>query len=110
MNENANLTWLNGYAQDTTYFKDVPITFPLLYDEMDDPITHGQTFLTYESSPDLVPSIFLIDQTGLIHIRSDGIDQVDPFLEELEIIISTIDDLLANPPQGGLASGISHEE
>jgi hypothetical protein len=75
----------------------VPITFPMLFDESNGTI--GSTFEAYEASEVVLPSIFLVDQTGIIRIRSDGIAEEEPFLEEMELILNTIDELL-NPPGG----------
>jgi len=89
---------LEGYAADTLFYKDVAITFPMLYDEMG--ADHGLTFEAYEASDDFLPSIFLVDQTGIIQLRYDGADEPSEFDPELEEIIATIDELLANPPEG----------
>jgi len=97
INHNANRQWLAGYAADTQYIKDVVITFPMLYDEYDEVL--GGTFQAYDSGT-LLPSIFLIDQAGIIQIRSDGIDMPDAFAEEMEEILAAIDELLENPPGG----------
>jgi hypothetical protein len=54
----------------------------------------GESFTTYEAGDELLPSIFLIDQDGRIHLRFDGADEPSEFLPELEEIIAKIDDLL----------------
>ena len=76
----------------------VPITFPMLFDENDGVI--GSTFEAYEASPIILPSIFLVDQTGVINFRVDGVAEEEQFLEEMEQIINSIEDLLENPPGG----------
>lgn len=99
LNENANRTLLELYAADTTAFdKNVVITFPMLFDEMEGEL--GLTFEKYEASDAILPSIFLVDQTGILQLRYDGADEPDEFNPELEEIIATIDELLANPPEG----------
>lgn len=95
-NYNSNVIWLDWYASTTGLGlknPDVPITFPFLFDS-----TYA-AFAAYETpdDPDLLPTIFLLDQNGLIHIRKDNFE--NDFDNVLNEIITTVDDLLANPPE-----------
>lgn len=70
----------------------------MMFDEMDE--IEGATFEIYEATAVILPSIFLIDQTGMINIRSDAVATPGPFEEEMNNILTTIDYLLAHPPGG----------
>ncbi len=52
----------------------------------------GNIFDDYDAV--FLPSIFLIDQTGLIRLRYDGASDAETFFPELDEIISMIDELL----------------
>ena len=98
LNENADRNWLEFYAPDIAFYKSIPITFPMLFDEFNGQI--GGTFAAYDAIPASLPSMFLIDQTGMVQLRYNGIDNLENFNEALEIITTTIDTLLANSPNG----------
>lgn len=93
LNANALMGWLQVYAPDTTVIKDIPITFPMLSDST------GATFENYGAAEDLLPSVFVIDQAGIIRIRADGIKTAEPFEEEMAQIEAMIDELITNPPE-----------
>lgn len=105
-NKDAGWSWISQYApyigpMPGNEYKDVAITYPMLYDSImvEDTVKVGLTFEAYEAGGHL-PSIFLVDQIGLIHIRSDGIEEPSAFDSLLVEIKSEIDDLLDNPPNG----------
>lgn len=93
LNANANVGWLQWYAPLTGFIKDVPITYPMLFDST------GATFENYGAAEELLPSVFVIDQAGIIRIRADGINEAEPFEEEMASITAMIDELIANPPE-----------
>ncbi|MFH1862122.1 MAG: redoxin domain-containing protein [bacterium] len=97
VNQNASRAWLEWYAPLTGFPKNipVPITFPLLYDQVDDSV--GLTFQEYEAEVNLLPSTFVIDQNGIIRLRSDGVTEAAEFELLLEEIKALVDSLL----QGG---------
>lgn len=74
-------------------YKDVAITYPILYDQIGDSV--GLTFEDYESGSAL-PSIFLLDQTGMIHIREDGVENPADFELLLAELKTEIENLLDN--------------
>ena len=59
----------------------------------------GTVFEEYEAPFELLPSVFLIDQAGIIQIRADGVNEPEPFEEEMTEILAMIDELIANPPE-----------
>lgn len=83
------MEWLIANTQSTA---GVTLTYPIVYDSV------GTAFASYDAEDDILPSIFLIDQTGIIQLRFDGADEPDEFLPELDEITSKIDELLGNPP------------
>ncbi|TKJ40764.1 hypothetical protein CEE37_07305 [candidate division LCP-89 bacterium B3_LCP] len=92
LHPNAPTGWLEWYAPLTTMIKSVAITFPMLSD------TTGDTFDLYESNLTNLPSIFLIDQSGVIQLRFDGTDSDPEFSLEMDEVLAKIDELLENPP------------
>jgi alkyl hydroperoxide reductase subunit AhpC len=93
LNMNASMAWLQFYAPDTIYIKDAPVTLPMLFDST------GATFENYGAAELLLPSVFVIDQAGIIRLRADGIKEPEPFEEEMTSILAMIDELIANPPE-----------
>lgn len=94
LNHDASAVAMQGWADYLESTQGITLTYPMVFDES------GETFETYKATELILPSIFLIDQTGFIHIRADGADEPSEFLPELEEILHTIDDLIANPPGG----------
>ncbi len=97
LNEDASVSWLSQYAPYVGPLpggqnKQVAITYPMLFDST------GLTFAAYQTGGNLLPSIFLIDQTGKIQLRFDVANEPSAFEEHLDTIIAKIDELLANPP------------
>ncbi len=86
INQDGSLPALLWYVDDLTT-KSVQLTYPFAYDNTD------LSFQDYDA--DILPSIFLIDQNGLIRLRFDGATDSEHFLPELEEILETIEELLA---------------
>jgi peroxiredoxin len=57
-----------------------------------------EAFNPYQTNTLLLPSIFLVDQTGKIQLRYDIANDPESFDEHVAEIIATIDELLGNPP------------
>jgi len=70
----------------------------MLFDEFEG--VNGATFEAYDAIPNLLPCIFLVDQSGVIQLRYDVANDPIEFWVHLEEIEAMIDSLLANPPEG----------
>ena len=99
MNENAGRAWLAAYAPyvgpipGTIYTKSVAITYPMVWDS-----AGVAAFEPYQTNTALLPSIFLVDQSGKIRLRYDIANDPATFNEHLNEIIATIDELLGSSP------------
>ncbi len=94
LNRDASVPALEWLIDNTFETQGIQLTYPICLDQS------GETFSAYEALDELLPSVFLVDQTGLIRLRYDGSDEPDEFLPELEEIKNTIEELLDNPPGG----------
>ena len=91
LNHDANpaaLVWYIGNIQST---QDIELSYPFVYDET------GEIFQEYEAEDMILPSIFLLDQTGLILLRYDGASDAETFFPELDQIINSIEELISPP-------------
>jgi hypothetical protein len=75
-----------------TSYKADTLTYPVIWD----PLT--TTFEAYGLTPNLLPAIFLVDQTGYIRIASYGASTAATFWPEFDLIMTEIRVLLENPP------------
>ena len=94
LNHDANAAALEWYIGNILSTQDIELLYPFVYDET------GEAFQAYEAENLILPSIFLIDQTGLIRLRFDGATDAETFFPELDEIILTIEELLDDPPGG----------
>jgi len=94
INHDSSPAAVQGWADYIENNQGITLTYPLVFDET------GELLETFEINEGNLPSTFLIDQTGLIHLRYDGTDTQEEFLPELEDLLNTIDELIANPPGG----------
>jgi alkyl hydroperoxide reductase subunit AhpC len=94
INQDASVPALEWLIDNTFETQGVQITYPMCLDES------GEAFTAYDAFEELLPSIFLVDQTGIIRLRFDGADSPDTFLPKLEEIKSAIEELLEDPPGG----------
>jgi alkyl hydroperoxide reductase subunit AhpC len=83
----------NGLGYLSTIAQSKNVTYPIVWDST------GSTFSDYGTEAAMLPSMFVVDQSGVIRLRFDGGANPEIFPEELDSIKVTIDSLLANPPQ-----------